>query len=175
MTLTSCPSFQCEKCSSFFENVEIFTSWRAQSTESETRSCRLLSPAGIGVWSLLCWTLHKLTSCELSDWNPWKNKNVTHELLQNLWALIYWRSSGTRKKNQSTICNTFMCIKSSEKPMFHQLKILLNEGWNINMDPARIRGHLINPSLYIILSNSSGGWVKGLIDHDGDFPRQNSL
>lgn len=114
-------------------------------------------------------------SCELSDWNPWKNKNVTHELLQNLWALIYWRSSGTRKKNQSTICNTFMCIKSSEKPMFHQLKTLLNEGWNINMDPARIRGHLINPSLYIILSNSSGGWVKGLIDHDGDFPRQNSL
>lgn len=34
----------------------------------------------------------------------------------------------------------------------------------------KIRGHSINHSLYIILLNSSGGWVKGLIDHNGDFP-----
>lgn len=62
-----------------------------------------------------------------------------------------------------------MCIKSSEKPMFHQLKILLNEGWNINMDPARIWGHLINPSLYLILSAVEGE-SRGLLITMGTFP-----
>lgn len=88
---------------------------------------------------------------------------LNSDLLRSLWD----------RKGKTVGYMEWICVP--ESPVSPAEETLLNEGWNINMNPEKIRGHSINPCLYIILSGSSGQWGKKLIDHIGNLPWQNSL
>lgn len=100
-------------------------------------------------------------SQKLSDWYLRKERKM------NMNDLLRVKSSNVcaTKKVGVSVCKFIVCIKSSEDAVFNQPKNVLNEGLNINMSPAATKGHSINLNLYITLYNSSGEWVKVVIDY----------